>query len=545
MKTIPYALYLIPLFLLITSCAQVVAPAGGQQDKTPPRAVKYVPDSASVNFQSNEIVIDFNEYIQLKDISQVVVSPPLSKTPVIKAKNRQLKIEWEAPLEDSTTYSLNFGGAIADITESNPTENFTYIFSTGNFIDSIAVTGKVDVAFDHKTEKGVLVMLYRDVHDSVPVKKIPDYFARTKEDGAFRINNIKRGKYKVFALKDANANYLYDSPEENIGFLDTLVDLDKNTELNISLFKELPGRQFLRKAVAGEYGHILFIFNMPVEGLNIAPLNFTAKKEWYEEEYSSGRDTVHYWLMGVNAMDTLKLQVSDKRGVMDTVEVKTIAKEQVGGRGAKFALTVKTNIAGGNLDLDEPIRLLFNHPVKKHDFEKIRFTVDSAGLSGTDIYNKLYFRSMSIRPEKKDTNKPWKENANYNIFIPPGTFTDMFDLTNDTVKIDFKTTELKGYGTLKLKINTRTPQDQRLIVQLINSKGNVENSGFLPDNKILTYEYLTPGPYTLKLIYDVNKNGQWDTGNYFKKTQPEKTIFFSSPIEIRANWDVEQEWNVE
>jgi len=558
-RHIPFLSYLV-IALILYSCAQIVSPSGGPKDKTPPRAVRYVPDSAAVNFKGRNITIYFNEFIQLKDLTgQLIISPPLAKQPVVKIQGKSLRVEFQEPLRDSSTYCMNFGNSIADITEGNAMDNFRYVFSTGAYIDSLSVKGKVETAFDHKTEKGILVMLYNTFNDSIPLKKIPAYFAKTKEDGSFKINNVKKGRYKVFALKDVNANYLYDTPEESIGFMDSTLNLRKDTSIRISLFQEKLKKQFLRKSRAVEYNHLVFIFNKAVENIEIVPLNFKAKKDWRIDEYSANRDTLNCWLTDGGDLDTLKLRVSDNGRVLDTVKIKTIGKEPAttDKKKSKWALRVKTNITGGPVDMDNPIRLEFSHPLAElYDKKNISLKEDSLELKKemfwkddvlrkieitTRISNNLPAGTKAKTPVKTEL---WKENTLYHLFIPPKTFTDVYGLTNDTIKVDFKTQELKNYGTLKLKVSVPKTA-KHYLVQLTDEKGGLVRENRIEGSETINYEFLHPQKYIIKLVYDTNKNGRWDTGDYFKNQQPEKTIFYPGAIDIRSNWDLEQEWKVE
>jgi hypothetical protein len=214
----------------------------------------------------------FDEFIQLKDLNnQLIISPPLENAPDIKVKNKTLTIDFdkEEILKPNTTYSISFGNALQDIHENNPIDNFKYIFSTGSFIDSLVVKGKIENAFDHKTDKGILVMLYTDFSDSVIYKKKPDYFAKTKEDGTFQINNIRTGKYKLLVLKDANANYKYDSESESVGFIDALIDVAEKKNILIDVFQEPSKKLFLKKNNYNSYGKISFIFNKPADSIRI------------------------------------------------------------------------------------------------------------------------------------------------------------------------------------------------------------------------------------------------------------------------------------
>ena len=236
--------------LLLSSCAQVVSPGGGAKDILPPKTSKYIPDSAQLNFNSRIIEITFDEYIQLKDLNnQLIISPLLAKTPDITVKGKTLIIELdkEETLKPNTTYCMSFGNAIRDLNENNAIEDFKYIFSTGTFIDSLSLVGKIQNGFNQSTEKGILALLYSDLSDSIVYKNQPDYFAKTEKDGTFRINNIKAGKYKLVAIKDGNANYKYDGETESIGFINGSIDISEKQNIVIDLFQEPAKKVYLKK----------------------------------------------------------------------------------------------------------------------------------------------------------------------------------------------------------------------------------------------------------------------------------------------------------
>lgn len=533
---------------LIFSCAQIVAPGGGAKDTTPPKVVKYIPDSAKLNFNSKNISIDFNEYITLKDLNnQLIVSPPLDKQPDIKVKNKTLLIDFDKDekLKPNTTYCMSFGNAVQDINENNPIENFSYIFSTGNFIDSLTVKGKVQNAFDHKTEKGILVMLYSDLTDSVIYKNLPDYFAKTKEDGTFQINNIKEGNYKIVAIKDANANYKYDGSTENIGFNDTIVNPSEKQKISIDLFQEPEKKLFLKKTIYDSYGKIVFVFNRNADSVHIEPLDYSFKKEDVFLDYSANKDTITYWFRNIDK-DVLKLQLRNENKIMDTLEYKLITKEEAlksKKHPLKFSL-LNSFTGNQNFDLnalDNNFGLLFSAPISNiDDNKKISLNMDSSKISES-----ITFQKTSNSTFLRITNfMKLKENTNYHLFVPPATFTDFFGLTNDTIKIDFKTREEKFYGSLKLKINVSEMQ-ANYIVQLLDEKENIVRENAIQKPETLTYEYLYPKKYKLKIIVDENKNGKWDSGDYIKHLQPEKVIYNSELINVRSNWDLDLDWKVE
>ncbi|MES2396640.1 MAG: Ig-like domain-containing protein [Bacteroidota bacterium] len=546
---------------LIYSCAQVVAPGGGEKDITPPKVVKYIPDSASLNFKSKSIVMFFDEFIQLKDLNnQLIISPPLENAPDIKVRNKMLTIDFdkEEILKPNTTYSISFGNALQDIHENNPIDNFKYIFSTGNFIDSVVVKGKIENAFDHKTDKGILVMLYTDFSDSVIYKKKPDYFAKTKEDGTFQINNIRAAKYKLLVLKDANSNYKYDSESESVGFIDALIDVAEKKNILIDVFQEPSKKLFLKKTNYNSYGKISFIFNKPADSIRIEPLNVTFSDKDVFLDYSKNKDTLNYWFRK-DDKDSIILQIKNGNTIIDTVDFKIIKKEDaLKSRRNPLRLVVVNSPAGNqNVDLNAEFKIIFNNPLDPVLFNnnisrEINLIEDTIPMK--DHKNLFYtlepFNTISINNKligKDGSTKVvpvvFKENTSYHLFIPPGTFTDIFGLTNDTIKIDFKTREEKFYGTLKLNLDIPVTAGN-YIIQLLDEKESIVKESNINKSETLFYEYLYPKKYKLKIIYDNNANYKWDTGNLLQKLQPEKVIYNAEPVNTRPNWDLELEWKV-
>ena len=555
------ALAYLLISILIYSCAQVVAPGGGKKDISPPRVVKYVPDSASLNFKAKSVEIFFDEFIQLKDLNnQLIISPPLETPPDIKVKNKSLTIDFDKKelLKPTTTYAINFGNSLQDIHESNPVENFKYIFSTGSFIDSMIVKGKIENAFDHKAEKGILVMLYSEYSDSSVYKMKPDYFAKTKEDGTFQIDNIRNGSYKMLALKDGNANYIYDAETESIGFRDSLIDVSKKTATLIEVFQEPVKKLFLKKNIYNSYGKIVFIFNKAVDSIHIKPLNQQINDKDIFIEFSKNKDSLTYWFRNYDK-DSLILQVNNGNKIMDTLEFKMIKKEEaLKNKRNSLKLTVLSS-PGGNqgFDLNAEFKIVFNNPIDSVLFNTV-INKEIKILEDTVIFknNKnLFYRQESkntILLESKSDKKNgedktvsgiFKENTSYHLLIPSGTFTDIFGVTNDTIKIDFKTREAKFYGTLKLKIEI--PETiGNYIVQLLDEKENLVRENIIKKSETISYEYLYSKKYKLKIIYDINANNKWDTGNLMQKQQPEKVIYNAEPVNIRPNWDLELDWKV-
>lgn len=553
--------------ILLASCAQIVSPGGGKRDSNPPRVLKYTPDSAKIGFNSKSIEINFDEYIQLKDLNnQFIISPPLNKTPDVAVKNKTLTLIFDKneTLKPNTTYCISFGNAVQDMNEGNAIENFQYIFSTGTFIDSLKVKGLVQTAFDHKTEKGILVMLYSEHSDSAVYKSQPDYFAKTKADGSFEINNVKAGSYRIVAIKDANGNYKYDGDAETIAFSDSLVNPSDKKTINLELFQEPAKRVFLKKYSHPSYGKFEFVFNQGSDSIRIVNLSNDLKGVQEYVEFSKNKDSLTYWIVNYQK-DSIKLQVSNGNKIIDTVEFKFINKEEaLKSKRNPLKLTVVGSPNGSqSFDLNKPFSLTFSTPInllaikkdtillkkESSNFQKnmLDLTYKNIGLCKFSIALRDPFlvkekTGILAVPEQIEINQ-WAENTNYHLFVPPATFTDVFGLTNDTIKIDFKTREAKYYGSLKLKIVIPETKNN-YIVQLIDEQGNVQLEDFVKKTEELNFEYLHPKKYRLKIIVDENNNGKWDGGDYLKHIQPEKVIYNSELINVRSNWDLELDWKV-
>ncbi len=550
-----YILFCIGIILL-ASCAQVVTLGGGKKDTTPPQALRYTPDSASLNFKSKTIEIVFDEFIQLKDLNnQLIISPPLQYTPDINIKGKSLIIEFNGKevLKDYTTYCISLGNAIQDINENNPNENFSYIFSTGSYIDSLKLNGKVELAFDHKTEKGILVMLYSDLKDSAVYKSLPAYFAKTKDDGSFQINNIRAGKYKIRALKDVNANYKYDSELESIAFIDTLIDITTKQNVHIEMFQELPKKLFLKKYQYNSFGKVTFIFNKPGDSITLKPINYTFINGDVFYAPSVNKDTLVYWFKNISK-DSLFLEVSNGNKVLDTVEFKLIKKEDaVKNNRNPLNFTLLNSPKGNqNFDLNSEINLIFNNLIDTiKTVEKIDFKQDSLPYKKTDMlgYERLKIQNI-LKLVYSGSSPKLNPNTNYHLFIPSGIFTDIFGLKNDTLKIDFKTREEKFYGNCKLKliipegIDNKAATKPNYILQLLDEKENKIRESVCSNNETIYYEYLYPQKYKLKIVIDENVNGKWDTGNLSIKQYPEKVIYYPELIQVRSNWDLDLEWKI-
>lgn len=586
---------------------------GGPKDETPPRVVKSSPDNYSLRFKEKRIEIEFNEFIQLKNINQeLVVSPPPEEKPVVRLKNKSVIIDLNGTLLDSTTYTLNFGQAIVDNNESNLLENYQFVFSTGNYIDSLGISGFILNAFDLKaSEEPVTIMLYDVLYDSVPFKKIPMYIGKSTKKGNFEINNVKNDTFKVFALKDKNYNLIYDLPDEEIAFLDTTIILSaeqirefldsvirtadssvndsfiaisadtlasplpdsllqdtlvpdtitfpKRTKYSVSfdllLFKEDNKPQFLTGSSRTDRKKLGFYFNRPPsDTMMIEPLNFSSDSNWYLLEENVSGDTLIYWIKDsvIFKLDTLKFHlqylvtdsINNYIPFDDTVRltyssdaIKSRKKDQTELKKENLRLSVSIG-NGATQDTYKAITINSVFPIESTDISRISLFKKEDTLEYAQKFN---FHADTLQIRKYWIEHEWEEITNYRLFIEPLAFTDIYGVTNDTINIAFKTQSLEHYGKLVLNL---TNADQTLLLQLLSEKDNIIRIRQLNGSGVVEFPYLEPGKYKLKVIYDSNNNGKWDTGRYLQKLQPEKVQFYSGEINIRSNWELELSWDL-
>jgi hypothetical protein len=552
-------------------CAHPVSPSGGPKDISPPEFVKSDPPMYSKNFNSNKIRIYFNEFVQLKDINnQVIISPPMTKMPAFKLKGKSVIVEFDEELKKNTTYNIFFGEAIVDLTENNPTSNFQYVFSTGNVLDSLSIKGRVFDAFDLTTIKDNNVMLYLDNNDTIPFDSLPlmvrpYYLTKTNEQGEFKLNNLPYQPFKIFALFDQNSNMIFDQPNEKIAFIDSLiypqfmqpikldtsltdtlaldtvrVDQQENIDLEMYLFQEQDSVQRFLKASLAKENQLNLIFKRPTSNPKVYPLNIPDGIDWSIVEINQTNDTLIYWLQNID-QDSITIEISDNEEILDTVKV--ALKKNLRGRKQKddeekeIPIALKINDDGKILKLNKNPKLLFNYPVRSYDFSKITFFKSDSVPIGVEFYfiDPGINRNLSITHE-------WEPATSYKMIIPDSVFFDIYGHSHDSIRINYKTKSIEEYGNLFVDIQI-SPSSHNHIIQLFN-KDKIIKEIHLAENERITFEYLDPGTYVLKVIYDMNNNGEWDTGDYKYNIQPEKVDFFPNEITIRANWDVEEIWEL-
>lgn len=525
------------LLMLLASCAIVLTPDGGPKDAKPPHVVKYKPDSAVTNFTGNKIVLEFDEYIQLKDLNnQLIISPQLKNDPDVIIRRKEIVITLHDTLLPNTTYSISFGNSIRDITEENVLDNFRYVFSTGPQIDSLSISGRVANAATLGGEKGVLVMLYSNTGDSSVLNQRPYYFAKTRDDGTFTMTNLRAGKYKLVALDDKNSNYHFDNAAERIAFSNEVIDLKTKIDtINMRMFEEQPVKQSRLKAQQLGVGRFYFTYAMPLKDPQVTIIPALPAGMDLLKELSVTGDTLDLWFSSV-LLDSAKFIVRDEAtGVNDTVSmmfIKAGDKKRRSGAVDTRKLSLTPNAGGQLFDLGQPLLIVANNPLRTFNPK------DFILIKGKDT-----LKANPVLSENKHIvtfNYTFTEDSSYRLFVKPGAAIDWFGQKNDTLKLSFKIRESRYYGLLSVKL-TGLPAGNYLL-RAVNEKDQVVREQKISGATTAAFELMPPGTYRLKLISDENNNGKWDTGNYWQHKQPERIIYYINPVKMRSGWDMDVEW---
>ena len=578
------ALLLLTATLIFSRCANQGMPTGGPKDTIPPLLTDMTPPLRGLNYTGKDVRITFNEYIVPDAVSEeLVISPPLEKRPVIRTKSKTLIVGFNEELKPDVTYSLDFKNSVTDNNENNPYMGLRLLFSTGSRLDTLRVAGMVKNATNLDPQEKMWVLLYSNSNDTAVYRTKPDYISRTDSRGIFLFDNVRKGNYRLYALNDANNNLLYEPGVEEFAFSDTLVSpsaeyiaepdtlaagadslliaghtLFHPDPLYLRLFQEDVFEQYVDKSFRESRHKCLISFGESVKDtFNIRLLNEEAKN-WYSLEFNPEVDSLTIWLTDtlIARYDTLKLELSyaqldslKKRFIArDTIqmiytekekqEVRKKRKEEEAPEVVQFYLN--SNLKASGFDLNNPILLTSPEPVKSFDPGKIRLR-KADDVKATPLKIKV----------EKDTSVwrtyriayPWEPNTEYVLEVDSTAFENIYGITSMKMKQNFTTQKDDYYGRIILDINAvSTP----LLIELLNNSKEekvLKTLKISKDGKVI-FDFLSPEKYRVRIIFDKNNNGKWDTGDFKTKTQPERVAYLPEIVKVRSNWDNQFSWNL-
>ena len=523
-----YRFILFLLLFVCIGCAKKGSITGGLKDTIAPTLKISFPENFSTNFKGNQIKLTFDEYIKLKGLEkQLIVSPPMKNEPLIipSSVTKYLTIQIKDTLQPNTTYSFNFGQSITDNNEGNPLNQFKYVFSTGPYIDSLALGGRVKDALDREVESFVSVMLYEvneKFKDSVVYTSPPRYITNTLDSlKTFRLENLKAGKYLLVAMKDRNNNNKFNPKTEKIGFHKQFITIPNDTVYEIELFKEvLPFKALKPSQVSGN--RIAIGYDGKQDFSKSKPKIILKNNNQILESIVTQfpkKDSLQVWYKPIKA-DSLLLNIKKESYVNDfSVKIKNQKKD-----------TLSINaVQTGILNMRDEFTLESSTPLVKIDKSKISIKDSKTKITEfTPNYDDFN--------QKLVLNFPKNTSEKYQIQLLPGALTDFFEKSNDTLTYKLETRSESDYGNLIVDLQNvkRFP----IIIELTNEKGEILAYDYSEKNTKVEFNFLEPKDYILRVIYDDNKNKKWDSGNYLEKRQAEEVIYYSKVIkDVRANWN--------
>lgn len=521
------------LFLALSNCAKTGRPQGGPKDENAPIFVTAKPPYKSLFFKEKEIKIEFDEFVRLKDINkQLVISPPLKNPPLITPQgspSKQLKIKILDTLQENTTYIFNFGNAVVDNNEANVLENFSYVFSTGDYIDSLTTKGTVKDVEELQNKANVSLLLYRldsSYTDSIVYKKKPNYVTKTQDSVNFSFFNLRKGAYKVIALKEEISDYIFNPATDRIGFLNDTIKLPQDSIMNSSIvyFKEEQPFEFKRGKELNK-GKIQFGFNGDRKDLSISLLSAVPDSFQSISKYEKGKDSLNYWFTPIE-IDSLNFVVK-KDDFIDTVTV-TLRKKTID------SLKISPSLQR-TLHFRDTLFLESNTPVVKIDTAKISIFDKDTMAVPFQVQPSLKENKVALLFEKKPQQK-------YSIKLLPKALIDIYKVSHDTLKYNLYTQEIEDYGRITLRVSN--VQNKNVIIELLSGRTQNElvERRIINSSEDLVFDLLQAKKYTIRAIIDSNKNNKWDTGNFLLKRQPETIIYHPElrNAELRANYFLEE-----
>lgn len=603
MKPIPKYIALLIVVILFYACAGTGwSPDGGPYDETPPKFVRANPVPNATNNTRKNVSIEFDEYINLENASEkVIISPPQREQPEVKTRGKRVVVEFLDSLIANTTYTIDFGDAIVDNNEGNPLGQFSYAFSTGPEIDTMAVSGTVLNAENLEPIKGIQVGLHKNLNDTAFTKLPFDRISRTDSRGQFTIRGVAPGKYRIYALQDGNQNYMYDSKTETVAWSDSLIVPDMTPAVrfdtvwneidtthidtifevhytrflpdNVMLraFKEESTMQYLAKSERPDLKKFNLYFSAKADTLpTLRGLDFDEKQLIVEANQRN--DSITYWVKDttlcerdtltielkyletdtlgqlVPTTDTLRMinkiprerRLAMKKEADEKAEKERKKQEKKGDTIALKTEFLTMNVdAPSELDINRNIIINFDEPIESIDTAAIHMQtmIDSVWQDTPFI-----FQADTIAPRRYVILANWQPGQEYQLTIDSLGFKGIYGLYTDKTENKLKVKTVDQYGTLYLNITGAGPH---AIVQLLNGSDAVVRQQPVKANNTCDFYFLQPGTkYFIRLFNDTNNNGKWDTGNYDAKRQPEEVFYYPKTWEMKANFEFEENWNL-
>jgi hypothetical protein len=513
---------LITIVLLFSGCAQIRPITGGQKDVLPPQVVLYTPDSATTQFNASSFSLVFDEYVQTATLAQeMVVSPPLRRTPKVKLKKRTLTIAWNDTLNANTTYVFNLGNGVADVNENNIASGLMYVFSTGSYIDSLEVNALCSKAATTEPVKGARLLLLP--HDSLLTSKagLPASVAFSSDKGLARLPFLSENSYHLFALEDQNFNYKWDEGEA-LAFLDSSITprWRDSSVYALRLSTPRPMKPFISEYKTDSLGRIAFAWDPFFSLLKVQPLSDSTE---IFSHYNEQRDSLVFRILPNKCDREIKLRVALDTTTMDTLAITVHSEALLTPWKARWIGGSKTP-AGKEHLLEVQRYAMISDP------SKWTYIVDS-----TDYTPNV--RLVDGAPGRFFVRVPGTKKSKGQLRLLPGALKDMLGNTNDTLQLEWSLLQKEDMGSIKLVLENIDMLTYP-VIRLVDGNGKQVKDIPLTNRKECMLAELLPGEYSIYLYDDHNQNGLFDPAIMPGFIAPESLWMVASKLNVRANWEI-------
>lgn len=586
LKSAIYGFAVGTLAAVLAACASIKAPEGGPRDETPPRLVRAQPAPGSINVDNTSIHLDFDEYITLKDaFTNVVVSPTSETQPRVSGVGRRVNIEFTDTLQPNTTYTIDFGDAIQDNNEGNALQGFTYTFSTGPVLDSLRISGMVLDSHTLEPQQGMLVGIHTSEADTAFSRIRLERVARTDDRGRFTLRGLAPGKYRLFALNDLNGDMRWDNPEERIAFYDEWIvptaepaivsdTIFNNKTLEVDSVRQIASTnylpndillssfslgyrpQYLKKNERPDSTRAVLVWNATQAALPAIRLLDEPNRplaDWALTEIREGNDSVTLWLRDPQLIhnDTLRLTVNyirnisrnELEAVTDTLNLVWRRPKIKPSKGSKVTVPM-LDIKGGaqTQEYNLPFEVTFGTPIDTIFDDRLRLQqkVDTTWVTLTR-QTPLLHRADTLNPLIYNLDGPWEYDAQYRLVIDSTAIVDLYGHHNKPAEFGFRVRKADDYASLTFMLTGLGGAPA--FVELLDGSDKVVDTQPVVGSGA-TFTFLKPATYYARVIYDLNGNGLYDTGDYDTRIQPEAVAYYPKKITLRKNWDQQITWNV-
>jgi uncharacterized protein (DUF2141 family) len=515
---------------LLISCAQFVPPTGGKKDEDIPKLIKSVPKSEQKNYKDKTISLEFDELVDVSSLRQeLLIVPEIEGTFNIKAKSKNVIIKFDKVFRDSTTYTINFRKGIKDLNERNESKNLKLVFSTGNNIDSLKIEGIIKGLLTNQPILEAHVALYK-IQDSLDLKKTkPNYFTKSDSSGHYKFENIKSGKYRIYAFIDKNNNLRYDTKTEEIGFSNDTIILNKNIN-NVNLFiananNEKPKNQ----KVFPRAEDFTILFDKNIKSFLI---KFENKKD--SIPYYGDRKELKFY-NSTQRTDTLKVNITvidSSENTLNFVQKIKFKEPEKKRKEKKEYLTLNIKPKYGEvIDKDLKFEISFDTPIITFDITKFKILSDTIKEEKLENNNITWNKSKT----KILINKVINSEREIKIEMNRGAFINIKGDSSDKMTIKYPLLKKENYALIEGEFEEKKTKK---IIQIINEKYEIISEQITKEKFL--FQNIKPGIYLLRIIKDLNNNGYWDYGNIEKNIQPEEVIFYDEPIRLKANFEIRE-----